>query len=397
MPLARMALIGLVSLALGMVAEARTPSGAMDIVLPAPHQRPAAVGAEALRPAPQFDGCGSTPISCDTEVRAQLFPGDCLSSNISLFDEYVFTGNAQDLVTVTVRPLVTSYTNAWASFVVPPSSTAMAPLISGGPAATVRYSLPVFGTWRLQVGTNDRIAVGDYLLDMACDFSPPPSPQTACVEQELLCGQQATWELSSLSCITSSDPNRFYSMYRVWGVGGDTLMIRLTSSAFDPQFAVYELAQSSSLIAQSSALNATTDTLNFSVPHNGFYDIAVTSGNVHGIGQYVLALDCNSSGCLTPIITKQPEDVTVPPLSSPLLSVEATALGDVDYIWYSATGAQPIVGSGPRFGTPPVTGPLDYYVTATTPCGTVQSRIVHVQPAAVELPPPPPRHRAARH
>ncbi|HSY52397.1 MAG TPA: hypothetical protein VLC46_26585 [Thermoanaerobaculia bacterium] len=397
MPLARMALIGVASLALGVVAEARTPSGAMDVVLPAPHQRPAAVGAEALRPAPQFDGCGSTPISCDTEVRAQLAPGDCLSSNGALFDEYVFSGNAQDLVTATVRPLVASYTNAWAGFVVPPSSTALAPLISGGPAATVRYALSVTGTWRLQVGTNDRIAVGDYLLDMACDFSAPPSPQTACIEQELLCGQQATWELSSVSCIASSDPNRFYSMYRVYGVGGDTLMIRLTSSAFDPQFAVYELAQSSTPLAQSSALNATTDTLNFPVPHNGFYDIAVTTGNAHGIGQYVLALDCNSSGCLTPIITKQPEDVTVPPLSSALLSVEVTALGDVDYEWFSATGAQTNVGGGSRFGTPPVTGPLDYYVTATTPCGTVQSRIVHVQPAVVQPPPPPPRHRAVRH
>ncbi|HXH38698.1 MAG TPA: hypothetical protein VNN08_08725, partial [Thermoanaerobaculia bacterium] len=396
MPFARMALIGVATLALGVAAEARTASGAMDIVLPAPHPRPAAVGAEALRPAPQFDGCGSTAISCNTELRAQLFTGDCLASNGTLFDEYVFTGEAQELVTATVRPLSATYTNAWVGFIPPPSDTALSPLISGGPAATVRYSLPVTGTWRLQLGTNDRFALGDYLLDMACDDSPPPSPQLACVEQDLLCGQQATWELSSLSCIASSDPNRVYAMYRVYGVGGDTLNIRLTSSAFDPQFGIYEFAQSSTALAQSSFLNPTTDTMAFPVPHNGFYDILVTSGNVHGAGQYTLALDCSSSGCLTPIITQQPQDVTVQPLSSASLTVQATALGDVDYEWFDAAGAHPNVGSGPRFGTPPVTAPHDYYVTATTPCGTTQSRTVHVQPA-VQPPPVPPRHHAVRH
>ena len=397
MRFARMALIGSASLAVGVVAEARTAFEATDIVLPALRPRATVVRAEALQPAPQVEGCGSTPISCKTDVRGRLSGGDCLSSNGTFFDIYAFPGPAQELVTVTVRSLSVTYTNAWVNLVPPPSDTSMAPLISGGPAATVRYTLPVTGAWLAQAGTNDRFASGDYLLEMTCDDAPPPSPQLACVEQELLCGQQANWELSSTSCIASSDPTRFYALYRVYGVGGDTLTMRLTSSAFDPQFGIYEFAQSGLALAQSTASNATTDTLTFPVPHNGFYDIGVTSGNAHGTGQYVLTLGCVSSGCLTPIITRQPEDVTVPRFANAPLSVEATALGDIDYEWFDAAGAQPNVGSGPKITTTPVTAPHTYFVTATTPCGTATSRLVHVQPAAVDPPPPLPRHRAARH
>ena len=396
MRIARMALIGVASLTLGVAVDARTAFEATDIVLPAPRPKAAAVRAEALRPAPEADGCGSTPIFCNTDVRGQLSGGDCLSTNLALFDEYVFPGVAQELVTVTVRPLSVSYTNAWVSLVVPLSGAPIVPLISGGPAATVRYALPVSGNWLVQAGTNDRFAAGDYLLELSCDDAPPPSPQLACIEQDLLCGQQATWELSSSSCIAPSDPNRFYAEYRVYGVAGDSLSMRLTSSAFEPQFAIYELGQSSLAIAQSSPTNVTTDSLTFAVPHTAFYDIVVTSDNMHGTGQYVLALDCNSSGCLTPIITKQPEDVTVPLLANALLTVQATALGDVDYEWFDADGAQNNVGSGSKYATVPVTSPHNYFVTATTPCGTTKSRIVHVQPEVVE-PPPPTRHRAARH
>jgi len=400
MRFARTALITVATIALctaGVAAEVQ--SGAMDIVLPAPHPRPAAVDAGALRPAPLVEGCGSTPISCNTDAHGQLLNGDCLAANVTLYDEYVFDGAAQELVTATVRPLSAGYTNAWIGFVAPPAGSALPPVISGGPAATVRYALPIQGAWRVQLGTNDRFAAGDYLLRMQCDDSAPPSTQIECIEQELLCGQQATWELSSLSCIAPSDPNRFYATYRVWGVIGDTLNIRLTSSAFDPQFAIYNLANSSSALAQSTALNVTTDTLSFSVPSSAFYTIVVTSGNLHGTGQYTLALDCARSGCLIPIITKEPVDVAVPPFGNATLSVEANSIGDIEYEWHDATGAQSIVGFGTKYVTVPISAPHDYYVIAKTPCGSAQSRTVHVRPVVIDPPPPPPppRRRAARH
>jgi hypothetical protein len=397
MRIARIALISTAFLVVGVAAEARTAPGATDVVLPAPHARPAAIGAGSLRPVPSLEGCGSTPILCNTDVHGQLLGGDCLSTNISFYDEFVFQGIYQELVTATIRPLSPSYTNAWIGFVPPPSDTALSPLISGGVAATVRYVLPVQGTWRMQAGTNDRNAQGDYIFEMNCDESAPPSPQLACIEQDLLCGQQATWELSSQSCIAPSDPTRFYAMYRIWGVAGDTLLMRLTSSAFDPQFAIYEFAQSAVALAQSSALNATTDQLTYSVAHNGFYDIVVTSGNAHGTGQYTLALDCSRSGCLIPIITKQPEDVIVPQFANASLTVDSTALGDVDYEWFDADGAQNNVGFGKKYATVPITSPHNYFVTATTPCGTAKSRIVHVQPAPPPPPATPPRHHAVRH
>ena len=372
---------------------------AADIVLPAPHPRPAAVESGALRPAPLVEGCGSTPISCNSDAHGQLVNGDCLAANVTLYDEYVFNGGQQELVTATVRPLSAGYTNAWIGFVAPPSGTSLPPVISGGPAATVRYALPIQGNWRVQLGTNDRFAAGDYLLRMACDDTPPPSTQIECIEQDLLCGQQATWELSSLSCIAPSDPNRFYSTYRVWGAIGDTLNMRLTSSAFDPQFAIYDLSQSSTALAQSTLLNPTTDTLSFSVPRNAFYTIVVTSGNLHGTGQYTLALDCVRSGCLIPIITKEPVDTAVPPFANATLSVEANSIGDIEYEWHEATGAQNTVGFGTKYVTVPITAPHDYYVIASTPCGTATSRIVHVRPVVIDPPPPPPppRHRAAKH
>jgi len=135
------------------------------------------------------------------------------------------------------------------------------------------------------------------------------------------------------------------------------------------------------------------------VPRTDFYAIVVTSGNAHGTGQYTLALDCSRSGCLIPIITKQPEDVVVTVNTNAVLSVESTALGDIDYEWFDADGAHNNVGSGPKYATVPITTPHNYFVTATTPCGTATSRIVHVQPADLKPPPPPlpPRHHAVRH
>jgi hypothetical protein len=393
MQFARTALFYVALLGAGLSAEGQT---ATDVILPTPHFRPAATAAGVLRPVPLVDGCGSTPITCNTDVRGQLNGNDCLSANLTVFDEYLFDGPNNEFVTATVRPLLSTYTNAWISLVPPSADTSIAPLISGGAAATVHYILPTLGSWRVHLGTNDRFASGDYLLELSCEEAPS-SPQPACVTQELLCGQSATWQLSPQSCISSADPNRFYADYRVYGVAGDTLNMQLTSSAFNPQFGIYELTQSAAALAVSSASNATTDTLMYTVQHNGFYDIIVTSGNLHGTGQYVLALDCVSSGCLTPIITRQPQDVTVPLLGTAQLSADVTALGSADFLWFDATGSQKNVGAGPKFGTPPVTGPQSYYVTATTPCGTVTSRVVHVTLAAIPPPPPPPRHRATKH
>src|SRR5258708_4613556 len=121
MRFARMALISVVSLGIGVAAEARAASGPTDIVLPAPHPRPAAEGASVRQPVPLLEGCGSTPVSCNTDVRGQLAGGDCLSANISFFDEFVFQVNIQELVTATFRPLNASFDNAWIGFI-PPSS-----------------------------------------------------------------------------------------------------------------------------------------------------------------------------------------------------------------------------------------------------------------------------------
>ena len=304
----------------GVAADVRT--GAADIILPAPHPRPASVDAGALRPAPLVEGCGSTPIACNTDAHGQLINGDCLAANVTLYDEYVFDGAAQELVTATVRPLSAGYTNAWIGFVAPPAGSVLPPLISGGPAATVRYALPIQGAWRVQLGTNDRFAAGEYLLRMACDDSAPPSTQIECIEQELLCGQQATWELSSLSCIAPSDPNRFYATYRVWGVIGDTLNIRLTSSAFDP---VRHLQSGELVDGTGAVVGPERD--------DGYAELLRSQqrllhnrgdvGNLHGTGQYTLALDCARSGCLIPIITKEPEDVAVPPFGNATLTVAA--------------------------------------------------------------------------
>ena len=91
--------------------------------------------------------------------------------------------------------------------------------------------------------------------------------------------------------------------------------------------------------------------------------------------------------------------VVVPPFANASLTVESTALGDVDYEWFDADGAQNNVGSGPKYATVPITTPHSYYVTATTPCGTTKSRIVTVRPVVIDPPPPPPkpRHRSVKH
>ncbi|HVS93136.1 MAG TPA: PKD-like domain-containing protein [Mucilaginibacter sp.] len=112
-----------------------------------------------------------------------------------------------------------------------------------------------------------------------------------------------------------------------------------------------------------------------------------TSISVNKAGTYTVTVSDKTPGC-APVkksitITSNPvpdpptaASVTVCPNSSATLT--ATAPGGV-YQWYDAPTGGNFLATGPTFNTPPVTGPLNYYVQTTLGGCTSQRTLVRVR------------------
>jgi hypothetical protein len=336
---------------------------------------------------PKAEACRTMELRCNEVTFGELtFGGDCRRTTGSYYDSYYLDGSPGQVVGLTVRPLASTYKNP-TLFADSAHGMASSPLSVAGAAGTIWYKPDAAGLWFAEVGSADELAAGPYLLETRCinDFSPGQ-----CFSQEILCGQLQGWTITAESCSFSNVDRRF-GAHRIYGVAGDTLTIEMVSSVFEPFFGVYT-AQRGSSLQRSTTAEPGHAVMIFNVPTTGFYDILATATEDRSFGRYFLTLNCGGSGCLAPLITKQPMPMQVAYGERATLTVETNHIGPIEYQWYEFTDFPQLLAttSIPEWQPPPATSAHFYYVVASSPCGSDQSD-------GIEVGVKPSRRRSARH
>lgn len=314
------------------------------------------------------EGCVVTPFACNSQATGRLTSTDCTSNGAPL-DVYEFDGTAGNVVTATIR--TAAFNEPLAAIVPPLGDASKTPIIFGGRlGATVTFVMGSTGRWRIGVGSSDIFATGDYIVAVSCSPDTEPSLPQNCIPQMMLCGQTATWELTGQSC-RFSNSDTTYQEFQIYGVAGDVLTTTLLTNDFDPLFGIYDL-DTNNLLASG------TRNLSFTFPKTAMYSVLATSEQPRSTGFFGLQLTCSVSGCLEPLVTLQPADVSVPTGQRATLTTAANGT-DVHIDWYDVREVPgTFVGSGNSFTTPPITSTQYYQATARNSCGAMQSRIVTV-------------------
>jgi hypothetical protein len=89
--------------------------------------------------------------------------------------------------------------------------------------------------------------------------------------------------------------------------------------------------------------------------------------------------------CTAPSIASQPQDQSVSAGSNAIVSVVATG-PSLSYQWYQGAHfdfTHPLGGNAPSVYTPAITGPTQFWVRITSPCGSVDSAVANVSVAVV--------------
>lgn len=326
-------------------------------------------------------------LRCNEVTFGELTLGDdCKRDTGGYYDSYILDGSVGQIVGLTVRPLASTYENP-TIFANSPHGTASTPVSVAGAAGTIWYKPNASGLWFAEVGSTDELAAGPYLVETHCinDFSPGQ-----CVLQEILCGQLQGWTITPESCPFINADRRFGG-HRIYGVAGDTLTIEMISSAFEPLFGIYTAQRGSPLQSSTTAEHGRAVMI-FNVATTGFYDILATATEDRQFGRYFLTVNCGGSGCLAPLITKQPTPTQVAYGERATLTVDTNHIGPIEYRWYEFTDFPQLLAttSIPEWQAPPATSDHLYYVVASSPCGYVQSD-------AIEVSVKPSRRRSARH
>lgn len=96
--------------------------------------------------------------------------------------------------------------------------------------------------------------------------------------------------------------------------------------------------------------------------------------------------------CTAPSITSQPHDQNVAAGANAIVSVSATG-SSLSYQWYQGPNfdfTHPLGGNAPSVFTPAITGPTQFWVRISSPCGSVDSAVATVSVGA------PARRRASK-
>jgi hypothetical protein len=328
------------------------------------------------------EGCVASPIACNVPVHGHLAAG--------CHDQLQFSSIGQ-YVRASLYPLSPSLTNTTITLI-PADHASTAPLFTGGNGGAISLFPPV-GPWTLTVGTRDAAAEGDYIVALACSAVLFGGASLDCVDQYISCGQTVEWIVTPESCRFTSPTDLAFASFLFYGIAGDTVSIEMESSDFSPRFGIYEHVRQGHPLVLSTAVTPEKDALEWKVPQTGVYQITARQrSSPGGYGRFKLTVhDCQSPACLPPALLREPADVVVPYGSRATLSADAIGLATLRYVWYDRSSVlAPAVGEGQRFTTPPITTMQWYGVSAMTPCGTADSRVVTVRPGAA-------RDRPARH
>jgi len=301
--------------------------------------------------------CVETSLQCGARVTAE----GCT--------RFTFDGRKDDLIAATMRPAGAPLSNPRLSM-----DTGLpdfhAPVVIGGKTSTLRYILPRDGTYVVTAESSSR-----YLFAFDCAAASPTIPRD-CVRQYLTTGETVQWELTADAC-RFSDANRLATPFYLYGIAGDPVTITLHSVPFPPRIAVYTFYSVEPLLIVDSP-SAT-----FIPPATDRYWVMATTARVETTGSYELTMSARASGCVLPIVVREPPDVSV------TFGERATVTADVDpaspdvvWEWLDMSGLPSIAGSEPQLVTPPVTGQQFYAARVTTGCGSVITRTITVSPVA---------------
>ena len=350
----------------------------------------AALSTSAQTEIPDMTLCAAGEIGCEVTVFGALDASDCLLESGARADAYRFQGRVNQLVTVTVRSLSPGYAVP-AITLVPPSGEGMRTSTTiGGAGASIRYRVAEAGEWHVVVGTTDPASTGAYVLDMQCSLRDA-SLGSDCVDQQILCGQTHTANLTQRSCRFSNARERAAQSHELYGVAGDVFSIELDSADFEPKINIYEPGTFGPIVRSEPGQGGKAR-LTFAVPKTGMYWITAYPTEDRKFGRYTLRVNCAMSGCLTPVIMAEPEVVEVSYGESATLDVDVHHVGGpVEYLWFRFRDFPELVGttSVPQFKTGPITGDGFYYVLARNQCGDDTSKMMTVSVKS--------RRRAARH
>lgn len=344
---------------------------------------------------PNAEGCVVTSLSpgCDITFRGRLGVGDCTLEDGTYVDFYSFPAVAGKIVVIDVRPISSTMTKPLVALLPPSSDASKTPAIGGGNGASVSYLISSTGTWEIAVGTTDLFSSGEYFVSVRCFIDNDPSLPQNCVLQSLVCGQRAEWNLTSQSCRFGGGSTRLYSDFAIYGVVNDVLTITQSSFDFAPLFGIYD--SNNKLLASSSTVSSSKQSLTYVIPQTGFYSIAATSQLDAKTGFFSLDVTCSRSGCLEPLIVAQPSaspqrvkaDTQVP------LTLTASGTEPMTYRWRIYSGqfdfGSPI-GTGSSILSPPLKATSSFGANVSNVCGDNDSALVTV---TVD----PARRRSARH
>jgi hypothetical protein len=330
--------------------------------------------------------CISGTISCNTVVAGALEPGDCTVRDGAYIDFLTFAGQQGDEVVFTVRPASPSYLEPAITIAPPTGDTTKTPITAGGYAATLWFRLTSTGTWGISVGTKTPSSIGEYYVSMDC-YAPTPGAPQACIQQDILCGQQQLANLTSQSCHFTNSP-RPYQLHSIYGVAGDTMQIQIESQDFGPVFGIYSGA---TLLASSPAPSDGMSYLSWVVPSTGFYYILGAANSDTATGSYILTVGCTKSGCVYPAFLTQPQTKHVAYGGTTTITVPYHALGPVDFDLVDSRGTVVSHSTTATLTTSALTRTDQYFVRINNPCGNAKSSTFQLIVDA------PPRRRVAGH
>src|SRR5262245_42109111 len=153
-----------------------------------------------------------------------------------------------------------------------PDGAQAPPRFTGGAGGAVVYTLPSSGRWTL-----DLDAPGVYDVALSCHTATYTDVFHDCLEQFVLCGQTVEWTLTPRSCRFSDNSDRVFVPFLFYGNAGDVLSAELESTDFTPRIGIYDGLRPGFPIGVSQSITPTKDSILFTLPATGLYDITITS------------------------------------------------------------------------------------------------------------------------
>jgi hypothetical protein len=269
----------------------------------------------------------------------------------------------------------------------------------GVSAEKIEYVIPSTGSFKIEAEslwspTSSLPTTGPYTLTLADGgtSTPPPNyPNHPCGIYPITCGGSQSARLTFGSCVLSG--GAFDDLYSFTGNAGDVVTVSLVvaSSTYTTPFVAILPPQGDSTSPPYATGSTSATISNFKLTSSGTWAIGVSTLDVFAFGNYTVTLTCSKPSCTTPTIQSQPQNASVSPNGSVLLSVTAQGVSPLHYSWHDAADPlNTIGGDSPQFQTPALTKTTQYYVTVSNSCGSANSATETITVLAA-------KRRAVRH